>query len=271
MSKTNINTLNHEQLGDFIVKRIRGMAANGDDIQSAMLRILDSLREAGAREVCEDVQLLKVFQSDTSGRIRSQLGYWVETYTPIRIKWERTKEGQKTGRVDGLKLARKGGEWNLSGAKVNPWYEVDAPYAEKALSKPDVERGIKAVIREVARLIDVDSTVTLADIKAMVAKEIVDNFAARVLEEQANEKHQEWVKRFEKERAEAERVKASREGQAVKDEQDKKAQEKAALETARIVTAMSSNSQETVEPESGVVTMDDLDNMLVAELMKIAA
>jgi hypothetical protein len=257
--KIDVTTLDRSGLAGYVIKRFKVMQSNGNDIQQAMLCLLDPMRDWSAVEIVKDDALLSVFQSETSGKMRTQLTHWVETYTPIRVKWEYTKEGLKTGRVTGLKMAKKGGEWNLSGAKVNPWYEVDAPVAMKAAAAPDLERGIKALIRQAARLFDADSTVTMDEIKRMIAKEVVDNLSTRILDERATEKHNEWLDRFTKERAEAEAIKASKAGRETKAETVERETRHAELEAAKSTSA---------KPETDeVVTADDLDSALIAALM----
>lgn len=172
-------------------------------IQSDMLSLLSPMRDWSKKEICEDSALTRVFTMETTGTVRAKLIEWMEFYTPIKVKHVRTPEGKKTGKVAGIKLGK--GEWNLAGAKVNPFTEFAAS-ALKGLSDPKIERGIDAVVREVARKLDTDSTFNIRNARELLEAELMNKLAERIIAVRDTEKHQAFVTRYHSERLEAARA-----------------------------------------------------------------
>jgi hypothetical protein len=175
-------------------------------IQQVMLDLLAPMPEMDKKSIVTDPALNQIFVCETSGPVRAKLIEWMSEFTPIKCKYERTEDGLKTGKITGLTIPKKNAkEWNLAGAKVNPFMEFRAS-SVKALSDPRVDRGIDALIREIARTVDIDASYTLTEAREYLQKELMDKLAEKVIAARESEKHEKWVQRFQLERDEAKRV-----------------------------------------------------------------
>lgn len=177
-----------------------------DRIQQVMLDLLTPMPDMDKKSIINDPALNQIFVCETSGPVRAKLIEWMAEYTPIKCKFERTDDGRKTGKITGLTIPKKNAkEWNLAGAKANPFMEFSAS-SVKALSDPRVDRGIDALVREIARTVDIDETYTLAEAQAYLQEHLMAKLAEKVLAARESEKHEKWVARFQLERDEAKRV-----------------------------------------------------------------
>jgi len=188
-----------------LLNRLDNMDADASAIQAHMIELLEPMVDWNKHTIVQDSALASVFTSETTGLVRRQLIAWLEAHTPIRVKRARDKEGKPTGQIKGIGMARKGGEWDLVGARVTPFLEF-APSQGKAKGDPSIERGINALVREAARKLDTSDS-TLESIKAEIQSNMVDKLAELILAERENEKHTKWVSEYKEQRAEAARAK----------------------------------------------------------------
>ncbi|MEA3639955.1 MAG: hypothetical protein VBE63_08425 [Lamprobacter sp.] len=204
-TKNNKHKFTRIELASAIVGAFDATEKVFDRIQLIMLDLLRPLENAGKKEIINDAALNRVFVCDTVGPVRAKLLAWMEEFTPIKGKYERDTNGKRTGKILGLTIPKKNArEWNLAGAKVNPFMEFSAQ-SVRGLADPRVDRGIDALVREIARTIDVDETYTLKQAQEYLERELMDRLMERVDHARKSDKHEKWVERYQLEKQDAKR------------------------------------------------------------------
>lgn len=195
-----------DELATAIEKALLGRRDLAGGIGLAMLELIETLRVCSPKDIKESKALIRIFGTEVKGRDVSMLAQWVEAHTPIRVRFD-----SKTGRFVDIGWNKKrvaasktnpltAPAWDMKGLSNTNWDDYK-PENRKATSKPDIQRGIDSVVREAARMLDTDGTVTLAQIKASIMEQLVDGLAANILAEQEKEKHEEFVAKFKKDHA----------------------------------------------------------------------
>lgn len=195
-----------DELATAIEKALLGRRDLAGGIGLAMVELLDTLRVCSPKDIKESKALLRIFGTEVKGRDVSMLAQWVEAHTPIRVRFD-----EKTGRFDSVGWNKKrvsasktnpltAPAWDMAGLKATNWEDY-TPENRKAVAKPDIQRGIDAVIREAARMLDTDETVTLAQIKQSIMEQLVDGLSANILAERDKEKHEQFLAKFQADHA----------------------------------------------------------------------
>lgn len=186
------------------------MADRAEAVQSAMVALIEGL-PVNKKLVQDDAGLAMVFGHSFKGVDRSKLVTWVQTYTPIRIrfhenggfkdiKWseQHIKECKESGRD----------VFDLANMKSHPWYE-GAPTPSKPAAEGSFEKIMKSLERMVARAA-YDEGVSVEQACEKLAGLVRAQLAEKATAYMVSEKHVEWVERRADDKKKAARV----EGQA---------------------------------------------------------
>jgi hypothetical protein len=187
---------------------LKNRAVAAGAVQHNMLHLLElvqsiAVEKGGAKQVEQLGVWDQIFGLELTGDDVSKVAQWVEEHTPLRVKFDtktakflKVKVDSKA--VNAAKFDPLADPWRLSQATKIMWTDYTKE-TRKAKALPSVQRGIDAVIREAARLIDVDSTVTLDEIKAQIEKELVKKLSENIIKECGKASHEEFVEKFKSE------------------------------------------------------------------------
>jgi len=168
-------------------------------IQDNMVAIVTRISQAPkTAQIVHDRDLPYIFSSHVKGDDLSRLAQWLAGFTPIRIRFDKD-----TGRFKDVSVSdtwiktRKNlgmGIWDLTGLSLANWLSYK-PEIRKAPSDPAIMRGLQALARETARIVDTKGT-GLDKIIADILKSFDEDFNSMVWEARKGEKHKDYVKRW---------------------------------------------------------------------------
>ena len=200
-----VTEINREQLAAEINRSLNNINDDAAWIQSQMLELLAPMQDMFKKDIIHDPALNAVFCISIQGTVRAKLAEWVETFTPIKLKYDRDSRGVRTGKVLGLTIPKKNPKpWNLEQAAQTPFIDYTRT-SIKGLAKPKLSAALDNVVKVVARMYDTSDDLSIDQIKEIVQAKLVDGLAANVLEHKMKESHVEWVIRYHTEREEAKR------------------------------------------------------------------
>lgn len=188
---------------DNVVRGLHKRSVQAGGVQHEMLKILEAAEikaaeKGGPRAIEQSPIWARMFGVEVTGDDISRLSQWVEEHSPIRVKFDPI-----TGLFDRVKFNNKA----VNAAKTDPFaprpWRLDVARkimftdykkeTRKAKAAPTLKRGIDAVIREAARMIDTDPTATLESIRAEIEKALIVELSERILKERESDKHEDWV------------------------------------------------------------------------------
>ena len=157
-----------------VLYHIGSIGNHAEAIHAGMVAILDDMVGLDKRSVVKHDGLTQVFGAEFKGADRQRLVTWVETYTPIRVKFKDNGQFEKLGwSASYVKARKEAGEevWQINEAAASKWYEAEKTRTTRVkggnLSKAILDLGKQLVRSEFDRT-GVDPT--LDQIDAALAK-----------------------------------------------------------------------------------------------------
>ncbi len=192
-----------------VIQALQDRNARAGFIQSLMIAHVVSLAQSDKPKLAcvRDDTLNQIFSANIRGKDAKQLASWIEAFTPIRINFDKgTGRFTKLGWSDlSVKLAKDNGLalFRIDEMQSNRWTEYDAKQG-RAKATPAMERSILALVREMARGIDVGAF-TQEDAVGMV-QDAMRGIDTRIEEVRRTEGHQSFVATYVEQVAAAKRA-----------------------------------------------------------------
>ena len=179
-------------------------------IQDNMLAIVTRISQAPKpAQIVHDRDLPYIFSSHVKGDDLSRLAQWLAGFTPIRVRFDKDTGRFKDVSVSDtwIKTRKNLGMdiWDLTGLSLENWLSYK-PEIRKAPSDPAIMRGLQALARETARIVDTKGT-GLDKVRADILKAFEEDFNSMVWEARKGEKHKDYVNRWKEHQTELAREK----------------------------------------------------------------
>lgn len=132
-----INTTN-------IIAALNNRETSDTDLHNGFVEMLESAKTLDKKSIIDSAEIAKVFRHPVMERgYMKQAISWIQANTPIRIKFK------DNGHFDKIGFAKKP-EWHLDTLRSTSWFDYEKAKTTKA-PKANIERGLQALAREVAR------------------------------------------------------------------------------------------------------------------------